>query len=30
MLELPAGEQPTVTLPAPRFIARESSRELRG
>ena len=29
MLQLLAGEMPTVKLPAPRFIARESSRELR-
>ncbi len=29
MLQLLAGEEPTGQLPAPRFIARESSRELR-
>jgi LacI family transcriptional regulator len=28
MLQLLAGEMPTARLPAPRFIARESSREL--
>lgn len=28
MLQLLAGEEPTAQLPAPRFIARESSREL--
>lgn len=30
MLQLLAGEAPTARLPAPRFIARESSREPRG
>jgi LacI family transcriptional regulator len=29
MLQLLAGEQPTLELPSPRLIARESSRELR-
>lgn len=29
MLQLLAGVRPTVELPSPRFIARESSRELR-
>ena len=29
MLQLLAHETPTATLPAPRFISRESSRELR-
>jgi LacI family transcriptional regulator len=30
MLQLLAGEKPSVAMPAPRFIARESSRRLRG
>ena len=29
MLQLLAGEAPTAVMPAPRFIARESSRALR-
>jgi LacI family transcriptional regulator len=29
MLQLLAGETPTAVLPAPRFISRESSRELQ-
>lgn len=30
MLQLLAGSKPSVAMPAPRFIARESSRRLRG
>lgn len=30
MLQLLAGEKPSFSMPAPRFIARESSRRLRG
>lgn len=30
MLQLLSGEKPAVAMPAPRFIARESSRRLRG
>jgi LacI family transcriptional regulator len=30
MLQLLAGEVPTARLPAPRFIARESTRALHG
>jgi LacI family transcriptional regulator len=30
MLQLVAGEKPSLSMPAPRFIARESSRRLRG
>jgi LacI family transcriptional regulator len=30
MLQLLSGHKPTVAMPAPRFIARESSRRLRG
>jgi LacI family transcriptional regulator len=30
MLQLLAGEKPSLSMPAPRFIARESSRRLRG
>jgi LacI family transcriptional regulator len=30
MLQLLAGTTPTVEVPAPRLIARESSRRLRG
>ena len=30
MLQLLAGETPTAQLPAPRFIARESTRQLAG
>ena len=29
MLQLLAGEQPTLALPTPRLMVRESSRELR-
>jgi LacI family transcriptional regulator len=30
MLQLLSGQKPSVAMPAPRFIARESSRRLRG
>jgi LacI family transcriptional regulator len=30
MLQLLAGDKPTVEVPLPRLIARESSRRLRG
>ena len=30
MLQLLAGQQPTVAMPAPNLVLRESSRRLRG